>query len=69
MVNIYIYDTLYSALDDETHTIVKQLFGLKATTRINIVPIQLQKGCKDCGVFTIAIMTSLTCGENLITKA
>ena len=47
MVNIY--DTLYSALDAETRTIVKQLFGLKATTQINIVPIQLQKGSKDCG--------------------
>ena len=44
MVNIY--DTLYSALDAEICTIVKQLFGLKATSQINIVPVQLQKGNK-----------------------
>ena len=33
---VNIYDTLYSALDAETRTIVKQLFGLKATSQINI---------------------------------
>jgi len=59
-----IYDTMFRKLDAETRTTIKQLFGLKKADFINMVAMQCQKGATDCGLFTIATMTSLVFGED-----
>jgi len=43
---------------------IKQLFGLKKPDCINMVAMQCQKGTEDCGLFSIATMTSLVFGED-----
>ena len=35
------------------------MFGLKKSNERIMMPMQEQEGCKDCGPFSIAIMTSL----------
>ena len=61
---VNIYDSMFSKLDVETRTTVKQMFGLKKADDINVVAMQCQKGSKDCGLFAIAVMTSLAFGED-----
>ena len=63
--DINIYDTLFSKLDAEGRAIVKQMFGLKQMKCINMVKVQKQQGTKDCGLFAIAMMTSLAHDEDL----
>ena len=62
--DINIYDTLFSKLDAEGRAIVKQMFGLKQMRCINMVKVQKQQGTKDCGLFAIAMMTSLAHDED-----
>ena len=40
------------------------MFLIKNCSEINIVPVQKQNGSKDCGVFAIAMMTSIAYGED-----
>ena len=61
---VNVNDTLFNKLDYETKGVVKKLCALKRTGDINMIPIQKQQGSKDCGVFVIAIMISLTFDEN-----
>ena len=56
---VNVYDTSFDKSDYESRCIVKQIFLVKDGNKIKMVPIQKQKGTKDCGLFTIAIMTSL----------
>ena len=58
------YDTLFNKVDFETKGVVKKMFALKRPGDINMVSVQKQQGLKDCGVFAIAIMTSLAFDEN-----
>ena len=62
--DINIYDTLFSKLDAEGRHIIKQMFGLKQMKCINMVKVQKQQGTKDCGLFAIAMMTSLAHDED-----
>ena len=61
---VNVYDTIFDKLDHESRGIIKRIFSVKDSTKITMVPIQKQKGIKDCGVFTIAIMTSLAYDED-----
>ena len=61
---VNIYDSMFNKLDAETRTIVKQMFGLKKADDISMVAMQCQKGSKDCGLFAIAVITSLAFGED-----
>ena len=61
---IKVYDTIFDKLDHESRGIIRRIFSVKDNTKITMVPIQKQKGTKDCGVFTIAIMTSLAYDED-----
>ena len=61
---VNIYDSMFNKLDTETRITVKQMFGLKKADNINMVAMQCQKGSKDCGLFAIAVMTSLGFGED-----
>ena len=61
---VNIYESMFSKLDVETRTTVKQMFGLRKADDINMVAMQCQKGSKDRGLFAIAAMTSLAFGED-----
>ena len=61
---VNIYDSMFNKLNAETRTIVKQMFGLKKADDINMLAMQCQKGSKDCGLFAIAVMTSLAFDED-----
>ena len=62
--DVNIYDTLFIKLNTEGWGIVKQMFGLKQMKCINMVNVQKQEGSKDCGLFGIAMMTSLAYDED-----
>lgn len=52
-----VYDTIYSEIDDET---IKLIYSITKATKISLVHnLQKQEGVNDCGVFAIAIATSL----------
>ena len=61
---VNIYDSKFNKLDAESRITVKQMFGLKKAGDINMVTMQCQKGNKDCGLFAIAVMTSLGFDED-----
>ena len=61
---VNIYDTLFARLDAETQAIIKRMFTLKSVGSLNMVDMQCQKGASDCGLFAIAVMTSLLFGED-----
>jgi len=52
------YDTVYSDIDQQTHDLLKNMLGDDVTVTVDS-QVQKQKGDKDCGVFCIAIATSL----------
>ena len=62
--SVNIYDTLFARLDAETQTAIKRLFGLKSVEGLSMVDMQCQKGTKDCGLFAVAVLTSLLFGED-----
>ena len=56
---VNVYDTIFDKIDYETRDATKRMFLIKNYSKINIVPVQKQNVCKDCGVFAIAMMTSI----------
>ena len=53
------YDSLFKRLDAETRNTIMKMYGLKESNEIIMMPMQEQEESKDCGPFSIAIMTSL----------
>ena len=53
---INVYDNMFNKLDHESRGIIRRIFSVKDSTKITMVPIQKQKGNKDCGVFTFDII-------------
>ena len=58
--DVLIYDSLFTSVDQATVGLLEKLFGRKI--KIAMQNIQKQAGTTDCGVFAIAISTSLACG-------
>ena len=56
---VNIYDTMFARLDAETRATVKKVFGLKSVEGLNMVDMQCQEGTSDCGMFAIAVITSI----------
>ena len=54
---VRIFDSLYTSIDEETLKRILELFG--SDTKVEMVDCPKQQGDKDCGVFAIAIATSL----------
>ena len=52
------YDTIYNDIDQQTQDLLDNMFGENVTVTVD-TQVQKQKGDKDCGVFCIAIATSL----------
>ena len=56
---IIVYDSVYSSLDANTVTILKNLFG--ALSSFQVANTHKQTGGKDCSLFAIATSTLLAC--------
>ena len=54
---VNVYDTLYNSLDTSTVAILNCLY--EKGSKYHFANISKQKGCKDCGVYAIAISTLL----------
>ena len=54
-----IHDSAFIRLDAETRTTIMKMFRIKKTEDMIVIPMQKQHGSTDCGVFAIAVMTSL----------
>ena len=61
---VAVYDSVFVRLDAETRTTIMKIFRLKKTKDIIMMPMQKQDGSTDCGVFAIAVMTSLAYEED-----
>ena len=58
---VLIYDTVYAEIDGETRSVLAYFFKSKPCVMVNVPK---QSGGKDCGVYSIAIMTALAYGQN-----
>ena len=58
--DVMVFDSLYSSVDQATRDLILQLFGTEVNIKLEKSPQQL--GGKDCGVFAVAICTSLANG-------
>ena len=62
--SVHIYDSVYSTVDEHTKQVILNLFD-KSKTDIVQVSVNQQVGSKDCGLFAIAIATSLLFGDDV----
>ena len=58
------YDLWFTRLDAETRATIMKMFGLKKARDIIMMSMQQQAGSTDCGVFAIAVVTSLAHDED-----
>ena len=58
---LLVYDTVYSDIDDSTMALIQSTFK-EDITHVAVAKIQKQHGDVDCGVFSVAIATSLLHG-------
>ena len=56
-----VYDLVFTKLDAESRNTIMLMFSC---SDIVMVPMQQQSGSTDCGVFVIAVMTSLVFDED-----
>ena len=54
------YDTVFNDIDDSTISLFNLMFSKNIT--VTVTPLQKLQGMVDCGVFNIAIATSLLHG-------
>ena len=60
---LLVYDTVYSDTDDSTMALIQSMFKEDINiTHVAVAKIQKQHGDVDCGVFSVAIATSLLHG-------
>ena len=56
---MYVYDSLYIGISEETKTLLFNIFQSKQLQVCQFPEVQKQMGAMDCGVFAIATATSL----------
>ena len=65
---MYVYDSVFTELDQETSDLILRMFHNRDNNGNNVTIImkksQKQIGSVDCGLFTIAVMTSLAHKED-----
>ena len=63
---VIVVDSLFKSIDTETKSIILNLFqhNIVSEPRIKLVRSQQQKGSKDCGVFAIAMATTIALERN-----
>ena len=57
---VKVYDLVFTTIDKETKSVISNLYGPEVLPRL--VSISKQKGSTDCGLFAVAITTTLTLG-------
>lgn len=57
---LHVYDTVYNDIDDSTMALIRSMF--KEDITVAVAKTQKQHGDVDCGVFSVAIATSLLHG-------
>ena len=60
---VYVYDSVYGSLDQETEAVVLNLFQ-GSLLPVQMAEIQKQDGGCDCGLFAIAVATALAFRHN-----
>ena len=55
--DVFVYDSLYSSVDDDTLCLLKKWFG--TNVNIKLPSMQIQIGSADCGLFAIAVLVAL----------
>ena len=58
--SIYVYDSVYSSIDQHTKKLIMQLLG---DVDVELQNCPKQRGSDDCGLYAIAICTSLAHGH------
>ena len=58
--SVRVHNTVYNDIDSSTMSLLNLMFGKNIT--VTLAPLQKQQGDSDCGVFSIAITTSLLHG-------
>lgn len=61
--SINVYDSSYRQMDQDTKALIQRYCRSDDIT-INILNVQQQQNCSDCGVYAIAFAKSLLCGED-----
>ena len=56
------YNSIFRTLDHEKHNIISNIFPMAKSQEL--VPIHRQTGGRDCGVYAIAISTTLAFGHD-----
>jgi len=60
-----VYDSLYTDVDDNANCKIEKV--LESHIKFNMASVQRQIGVTDCGVFAIAVATSLAFGRSVFT--
>ena len=63
--SVQVYDSIFSSVADGTVSVIKNLFAVTDTIRIEVKKMQHQSGSKDCRVFAIAVCTALLNGADV----
>ena len=61
--SVNVYDSLFADVDATTCTLIKNIIG-GDKCNISMKKEQKQIDVKDCGLFAIAFVTSIVCGED-----
>lgn len=65
---VNVYDSLFTELNQESYDLILHIFHTRInddrTTTVLMKELQKQKGLTDCGLFAIAVMTSLAHKED-----
>ena len=62
---VKVYDSIYTNVDVRTKKIIVNLFKLSDEPKFDVVKMQKQVGSKDCGLFSIAVVTALLFDGNM----
>lgn len=66
-LDVFVYDSLYTTVDVQTHVLLKKLFGSDITVKMPVM--QFQEGSTDCGLFAIAVVVALLYGVDPSARA
>ena len=67
VTEVTVMDSIFKSIDQETKLTIFNLFqptGSLNQPKIKLIKIQRQKGNKDCGLFAIAMVTTIVFGKN-----
>ena len=64
--DVKVYDSVFSSITDETSKVILTMLGKESTGSITVEITPKQLGTKDCGLFAIAIATTLATGEKTL---